>query len=165
MEEVIVERTIKTLTDHLSGEMTKVWDRNEELLKKLDSSHEKNLTLPFSVVSDDFYRFSLDERVSPKGYRFIISCQRNIADSTDRADLANEYDLEILFLYDFNFSGKSRYYIPMRVRQAIIQTIQENSREISGRSSYVTLSDIQTAEAAGKGARTVLCGLLYKVIA
>ena len=165
MEEVLIERTIKTLTDYLQAEMVKVWATNEDELSKLDPGYVKNLVIPFTASNEDFYRFSLDERASQKNYRFVVSCQRNVADTTDRGELANEYDLEIVFFYDFSFVGKSRYYIPMRVRDAVIRAVENQSRKITGRSSYITLAEINTAEMTVKGGRTVLCGLLYKIIA
>ena len=165
MEEILVERTIVALTHGLPKALQNVWRYNEDQLGELNSDHQKNYLPPFLPVADDFFRFSLDERVSSKNYRFVVSSQRTVIDSTHRGDVANEYDVEIMFLYDYRFDGKSRYYIPMRVREAIIKAIEENFRFITRRSSDITLTDITTAEATGKGSRTVVAGLLYKIIA
>lgn len=165
MEEIIVERTIKVLAEHLQPELLDVWLFNESELERLEIIEKKNLDIPINVSSEDFFRFGLGERVSSKNYRFIVSSQRNIADTDHRGDVANEYDLEIFFIYDFGFDEKSRYYIPMRVREAIIKAVEKHSRMITGRSSDITLSDISTVETAGKGGRSVLAGVLYKTIA
>ena len=164
MEEVLVERTIKVLVDYLDAEMALVWTDIEGKLEKLDPMYQKNLTLPFIVDAQDFFRFSLDERPSVKNHRFIISCQRTIADTTDRSDLASGYDLEVIFMYDYTFDGKSRYYIPMRVREAIINALQKHSRLITGRSSYFSVGEINTAEMSDTASRTVLCGVQFKTI-
>ena len=165
MEEILVERTIKALSEFLMPELAKVWIDQEDMLVSLDIGHQKNLNIPINPVPEDFYRFSLDERVSSKNYRFIVSCQRNVADSSHRGEFASEYDIEIIFLYDYGFDGVSRYYTPFRVRQAIIQAIEKNSRQFTGRSSDITLSEFLMAEASGKGSRTVMAGILYKIIA
>ena len=165
MEEILVERTIKTLVDHLDGELHKVWNYNEDQLLRLDPGHIQDKKVPFLPEIADFFRFSLDERVSTKNYRFVVSCQRAVIDSTHRGNVANEYDVEIVFIYDYRFDGKSRYYVPMRVREAIIRAIENNFRIITSRSSDITLEDIATVEAAEKGSRSILAGVLYKIIA
>lgn len=166
MEEIIVERTIVTLSEHLQGELVNVWEYNAKELLQVNPSIETDTDVPFTVSSDDFFRFNLGEKVSSKNYRFIVSAQRGVADSDHRGDIASEYDLEILFLFDYRFGENelSRYYIPMRVRQAIIQAVEKNSREITNRSSNITLHDFLTAEATGKGSRTVMAGVLYKTV-
>ena len=167
MEEILIERTIATLSEHLQSELVKVWQYNAKELLKVNPNNANDLSVPFEVSTDDFFRFNLGERVSSKNYRFIVSSQRGVADSDARGDVANEYDLEIVFLYDFKFGSDelSRYYIPMRVREAVIRTIEENTRDITGSSSNITLDDFITAEASGKGSRTVMAGVLYKIIA
>lgn len=165
MEEILVERTIKALSAHLMPELAIVWREHEEHLLALDIGHQKSLDIPINPLPEDFFRFSLDERISSKNYRFIISCQRNVADSTHRAESASEYDIEIIFLYDYGFDGASRYYVPFRVRQAMIQAIEKNSRQFTGRSSDITLAEFLTAQASERGSRTIMAGLLYKIIA
>ena len=165
MEEILIERTIKVLFENLEEKMTKVWKSVEDKLAKLGPAYQERSKIPFVPTPNDFFRFSLGERISNKNYRFIVSCQRSSVDTTDRGEVANEYELEIVFLYDYKFDGRSRYYIPMRVREAIMSVIEDQSRHITGRSSNITLGDIQTAEATAKGSRTVMAGVVYKIIA
>ena len=163
MEEVLIERTIKVLTVELQAKLVETWERQNKSLKEINPSREDD-QVPFEVEESDFFRYSLEERPTTKNYRFIVSCQREILDSTDRGMSISEYETEIVFLYDFGYDKVSRYYIPLRVREAISKTIQENFRKITRQSSHITPHNTAAVETANGGDRMVITGISYKIV-
>ena len=163
MEEQLVERTIKLLAGNLRGVMATNWEKQHIAMTNIDDAYQE-LAMP-EFVEEDFYRFSLDERISSKDYRFVVGCQRSVQDTTQRADVLEIYTLDILYIHDFKFDNQSRYYIPMRVRNSVIALIGSHYRNITGRSSNIVLKDIAMAEEAAKGSRSVLTGVSYDIVA
>ena len=87
-------------------------------------------------------------------------------ESSNRADSISQYGLEIMFMYETGFDDiRSRIYIPLRIREAIIKTIEENYREITRRSSFISLDDIGIVEADNEGNRSIIAGVLFNIIA
>lgn len=165
MEEIIVERTIKLLQEKLNRQVVKTWAKIDDGLLNINPDHVIS-TPPFEFKDKDFFRFNLEETVANSNKRIIVGCERSIADSSNRGDIANDYTLEIMFMYETNYSDiRSRIYIPLRYREAIIRTIGENYREITNHSSFISLEDLGVVESDNEGNRSIVAGVVYQVVA
>ena len=164
MEEILVERTIQVLSEHLNAQVLKVWSKVETQLTVLDENYEAT-TPPFEFTEKNFYRFNLDEVASSDEGRIVVGCERKVVESSNRGDFVNGYALEILFMFETGYEDiRFRLYIPMRYRNAILDTIQEHYRTILKRSSYFVIRDMGVVEANNDGNRSILAGVLYDVV-
>lgn len=165
MEEILIERTINLLREKLNENVIDVWNRLDQKMARVNPDY-KATDPPLNISDKDFYRFNLDEVADTSNKRIIVGADRGIVDATNRGNVLSQYTLEIMFMYETGYQDiRSRIYIPLRYRDAIIQTIETNYREITSQSSWITMDDIGTVESDNDGNRSIISGISYQVIA